>query len=138
MALLAEAHGAELARGITAIGDIPAVTVVKPTEVGMVMVQGRIGGDGAAFNLGEATVTRMVVQLASGEMGLAFNLGRDVEKTHLAAICDALWQNPSYRADVESHVLAAVRKRVELERARDLCQTAATRVDFFTMVRGEA
>jgi alpha-D-ribose 1-methylphosphonate 5-triphosphate synthase subunit PhnG len=34
-------------------------------------------------------------------------------------------------------VLAPIRTRVDAEHNRQLAQTAATRVDFFTLVRGE-
>lgn len=44
------------------------------------MVRGRIGGDGRPFNLGEGTVTRATVRLASGETGFAYHLGRDASK----------------------------------------------------------
>ena len=43
------------------------------------MLRGRVGGDGAPFNVGEATVTRAVVELPSGERGYAHILGRDAE-----------------------------------------------------------
>ncbi len=62
-------------------------------EDGLVMVRGRIGGDGAPFNLGEATVTRAAVRLASGEVGFGYVLGRDREKARLIALCDALLQS---------------------------------------------
>jgi alpha-D-ribose 1-methylphosphonate 5-triphosphate synthase subunit PhnG len=101
------------------------------------MVRGRIGGDGQPFNVGEATVTRAAVRLASGEVGFSYLLGRDRERARLAAICDALWQNEAKRAAVERHVLAPIRARAEAEGARQRAQTAATRVDFFTLVRGE-
>ena len=64
-------------------------------------------------------------------------LGRDQTKARLAAVCDALWQNDRYRATVERDVLAPIRTRLETERAQRRAQTAATRVDFFTLVRGE-
>ena len=62
------------------------------------MVRGRIGGDGAPFNVGEATVTRAAVRLASGEIGFGYVLGRDHEKARLIALCDALLQTDRYRA----------------------------------------
>jgi alpha-D-ribose 1-methylphosphonate 5-triphosphate synthase subunit PhnG len=101
------------------------------------MLQGRMGGDGAAFNLGEATVTRAAVRIPSGEVGFSYVLGRDRHKARLAALCDALWQNPSSREPLERHVLAPIRARHESERARQRALTATTRVDFFTLVRGE-
>jgi alpha-D-ribose 1-methylphosphonate 5-triphosphate synthase subunit PhnG len=137
MAILAEARPDELARGLAGLGAQPESTPLRAPETGLVMLRGRIGGDGAAFNLGEATVTRTAIQLGSGEIGLAYVLGRDPEKARLAALCDALWQNPDYRGRIEGEVLAPIKSRLEGERALERAQTAATRVDFFTLVRGE-
>ena len=136
MAALAEATAAELASGLAACPQLP-YTDLRAPETGLVMVRGRIGGDGAPFNLGEATVTRSAIQLATGEIGHAYVLGRDVEKARLAALCDALWQIEAHRGAVEDHVLAPVRGRIARERAQSQARTAATRVDFFTLVRGE-
>jgi alpha-D-ribose 1-methylphosphonate 5-triphosphate synthase subunit PhnG len=137
MATLADARASEIACGLAALGGDIAYVELRPIETGLVMLQGRIGGDGAAFNLGEATVTRASVRIPSGEVGFSYVLGRDHQKARLAAVCDALWQNPSCREPVERHVLAPIKARQESERARQRVQTAATRVDFFTLVRGE-
>lgn len=137
MAILAEARIDELAAGLSALGEMPGHTVLRPAESGLVMVRGRMGGDGAPFNLGEATVTRTAVQIASGQIGVSYVLGRDTEKARLAALCDALWQDAPRRDAIERYVLAPVRTRLETERSTKRAQTAATRVDFFTMVRGE-
>ena len=110
---------------------------LRAPETGLVMLRGRIGGDGAAFNLGEASVTRAAVQIASGEVGIAYILGRDQKKARLSAVCDALWQSKKYRDAVERRVLAPIRRRIDAEREHARAQTAATRVDFFTLVRGE-
>jgi alpha-D-ribose 1-methylphosphonate 5-triphosphate synthase subunit PhnG len=101
------------------------------------MLRGRAGGDGAPFNLGEATVTRAVVELPSGERGYAHILGRDLQRARLAAIFDALWQQPRQREAVEERVLAPVAARLEAARAKASAEIAATRVDFFTLKRGE-
>jgi alpha-D-ribose 1-methylphosphonate 5-triphosphate synthase subunit PhnG len=137
MALLAAATVAELTAGLARIEALPDHTELRAPETGLVMVRGRIGGDGAPFNLGEATVTRAAVQLASGEVGHSYALGRDRDKARLAALCDALWQNDRQRDAVERHVLAPVRDRLRGERSAQRSRTAATRVDFFTLVRGE-
>ena len=141
MAMLADARASEIATGLAAFGDdvahATAYVELRPVETGLVMLQGRIGGDGAAFNLGEATVTRAAVQIASGEVGIAYVLGRDQKKARLSAICDALWQSERYRDAVERRVLAPIRTRLDAERDRERGKTAATRVDFFTLVRGE-
>jgi alpha-D-ribose 1-methylphosphonate 5-triphosphate synthase subunit PhnG len=137
LAVLAQAHAHEIAAGLAALGPAPAHDEVRPAETGLVMVRGRIGGDGAPFNLGEATVTRCAVQLATGEIGFGYVLGRDRDKARLAALCDALWQSGAHRAAVEENVLAPLRARQHDRLARAREETAATKVDFFTLVRGD-
>ena len=136
MAVLAQAEAGELVQGIAAI-DTPRHSDLRPAETGLVMVRGRIGGDGAPFNLGEATVARAAVQLTSGEIGFSYVLGRDCAKARLAALCDALWQSQTHRASVERNVLAPLRDRLAREYDATRARTAATKVDFFTLVRGE-
>ncbi|WP_245303550.1 phosphonate C-P lyase system protein PhnG [Pseudorhodoplanes sinuspersici] len=137
MRILAEAKLQEIADGLAVIGEVIQHTDLRPPESGLVMLRGRIGGDGAPFNVGEATVTRCAVQLQSGQVGFSYALGRDRHKARLAAVCDALWQSDEHREAVERHVLSPVRMRIDAERTENECRTAATRVDFFTMVRGE-
>jgi alpha-D-ribose 1-methylphosphonate 5-triphosphate synthase subunit PhnG len=136
MATLADARTEEIAARVGALGP-PDYVELRPVETGLVMLQGRIGGDGAPFNFGEATVTRATVRIASGEIGFSYVLGRDRNKARLAALCDALWQNEATREALEREVLAPIRMRLETERARRREEIAASRVDFFTLVRGE-
>jgi alpha-D-ribose 1-methylphosphonate 5-triphosphate synthase subunit PhnG len=136
MATLADAGLRELQDGLAAIGPVE-MTEMRPAETGLVMLRGRIGGDGAAFNLGEAPVTRAAVRLATGETGFSYILGRDKEKARAAALCDALWQSPRHREEVDRRILAPVRERCARERLRTREEAAATRVDFFTLVRGD-
>jgi alpha-D-ribose 1-methylphosphonate 5-triphosphate synthase subunit PhnG len=137
MATLAQASTQEIADGLKAANVTPDYVALRPIETGLVMVRGRIGGDGQPFNVGEATVTRAVVRMASGEIGFAYQRGRDREKARLAAICDAVWQNKDKREAIERHVLTPIRARQDTERRRKQERTAPTRVDFFTLVRGE-
>ncbi|MDQ2083622.1 phosphonate C-P lyase system protein PhnG [Xanthobacteraceae bacterium Astr-EGSB] len=137
MATLAHADAHELADRLALLPTLPGSEDLRPAEIGLVMLRGRIGGDGAPFNLGEATVTRAAVRLLSGEIGHSYVLGRAPEKARLAAVCDALWQHPGYRTRIENDVLAPIRARLEGERSRRRAQTAATKVEFFTMLRGE-
>lgn len=136
IALLARANGAELRDAWAGWDDRPAFQVLRKPEIGLAMVRGRIGGGGGPFNLGEATITRATVRVASGEIGFSHILGRDRQKALHAAIFDALWQTAE-RERVEAVVLGPVRAR--LAAAADLTrrQVAATRVNFFTLVRGE-
>jgi len=137
MAVLAQAPGDEIAAGLAALGPMPAHDELRPAETGLVMVRGRMGGDGAPFNLGEATVTRCAVQLASGEIGFGYVLGRDRDKARLTALCDALWQCAEQRTAVERSVIEPLRARQQERLARSREDTAATKVDFFTLVRGD-
>lgn len=136
MGLLAKASRAELQAAFDALDDKPAAQPVRGPEMGLVMVRGRIGGGGAPFNLGEATLTRASVRLDDGTVGHGQALGTDGAKARLAAIFDALFQQPARRAEVAA-LLDAVAARIAGEDAEKARQTAATRVDFFTMVRGE-
>jgi alpha-D-ribose 1-methylphosphonate 5-triphosphate synthase subunit PhnG len=137
MAVLAQGRVDEIEAGLCAVVERLDYVELRAPETGLVMVRGRIGGDGAAFNLGEATVTRAAVQIASGEVGYSYILGRDDRKARLCAVCDALWQSKRHRDAVERRVLAPIRSRLETARVAERAETAATRVDFFTLVRGE-
>ncbi|AVO45931.1 phosphonate C-P lyase system protein PhnG [Phreatobacter cathodiphilus] len=134
MATVARATVGELAALETLAGE--GAEVLRAPEIGLVMVRGRIGGDGAPFNLGEATVTRAAISLPGGVIGFGHVLGRDREKARLAALADALWQAPATREAVET-LLAPVRDRIAAEAVTKRERAAATRVDFFTMVRGD-
>ena len=121
----------------TSIGVGIDVTEIRGPEIGLVMLRGRIGGGGMPFNLGEATVTRATVKLGSGEVGHAVVLGRDPEKAKLAASLDAAWHKNGLRHRIEAEVIEmslALASRRDSELAE---KTEATRVDFFTLVRGE-
>lgn len=134
--LLAQALRDELDAAWDVIDPKPEAQALRGPETGMVMVRGRIGG-GAPFNLGEATISRATVRLASGAVGHGQTLGTDGEKARLAAIFDALWQDPDVRPLVESNLLAPIAARITAQDSRKAEEAAATRVDFFTMVRGE-
>lgn len=135
--LLARADLEELQAAWSALANKPEVQPVRGPETGLVMVRGRMGGGGAPFNLGEVTVTRATVRLASGAIGHSNALGTDRDKGRLAAVFDALWQENATREFVEAALLAPIADRIAQERAHKAEETAATRVDFFTMVRGE-
>lgn len=135
MALCAEVSRADLEAAVSALGS-PAGTDLRPPETGLVMATGRIGGDGRPFNFGEVSVTRSAIRVADGPAGFAYHLGRDRAKARLAAILDALWQDPDRRAAVEA-ALEPAAGRLEAARRQAARRTAATRVDFLTLARGE-
>jgi alpha-D-ribose 1-methylphosphonate 5-triphosphate synthase subunit PhnG len=136
MGVLGLSTTADIAGYLDAV-SVPPHEQLRQPENGLVMLRGRIGGDGAPFNLGEATVSRAAVRLASGEVGFGYTLGRDGTKAKLIALCDALIQNTEFSDAVETQVLTPLRARVTAERQRKAAETAATKVDFYTLVRGE-
>jgi alpha-D-ribose 1-methylphosphonate 5-triphosphate synthase subunit PhnG len=136
MAVLAHSDSAQIAEHLEAI-KLPIYENLREPENGLVMVRGRIGGDGAPFNLGEATVSRAAVRLSTGEVGFGYTLGRDQQKARMIALCDALIQTVDHAETVEAQVLAPLRVAMISELNRRAAETAATRVDFYTLVRGE-
>jgi alpha-D-ribose 1-methylphosphonate 5-triphosphate synthase subunit PhnG len=136
MAVLAHSDVADIAGHLDALA-LPGHENMREPENGLVMVRGRIGGDGAPFNLGEATVSRAAVRLSTGEVGFGYTLGRDRQKAQMMALCDALIQTVDHADTVEAQVLAPLRAALTSERNRQAAETAATRVDFYTLVRGE-
>jgi alpha-D-ribose 1-methylphosphonate 5-triphosphate synthase subunit PhnG len=137
MAVLARCDADELAALLAAVVGQPAHRDLRKPESGLLMLRGRISGDGSPFNVGELTVARAAVQLSSGETGFGYVLGRDREKARLIALCDALMQSEEHRTAIESGVLTPIRARQhDADRAASE-RAAATRVEFFTLVRGE-
>jgi alpha-D-ribose 1-methylphosphonate 5-triphosphate synthase subunit PhnG len=137
MSILTCGSAAEIAQHLVAIDPIPAHIELRAPQSGLVMMRGRIGGDGAPFNFGEATVSSAAVRLASGEVGFGYVFGREHEKARLLALCDALVQSDKHQFAVEQQVLAPIRDRLLAERDLAAQRVAATKVEFFTLVRGE-
>ena len=136
MAVLAHADAADIAERLETVLS-PTHETLRQAESGLVMVRGRIGGDGAPFNLGEATVSRAAVRLSTGEIGFGYALGRDQQKAEMIALCDAMMQSAEFAEIVEAKVVAPLRAAMTAARNRTAAETAATRVDFYTLVRGE-
>jgi alpha-D-ribose 1-methylphosphonate 5-triphosphate synthase subunit PhnG len=133
MGVLAKAAATELAAAYAALGPQPAANFVRPPETGLALLRGRIGGRGAAFNFGEATVTRCVVRFDDkGPMGFGYVMGRDKQQAEHAAMFDALLQRGHDAAHRQVASLAAMQAaRI----ARQAAHAATSKVDFFTMVR---
>lgn len=136
MSLLAKSPKGRAAALLDAAFARPSFTWLRAPEIGSTMVRGRQGGSGAPFNLGEITITRCALRLETGEVGHAYIQGRQKQDAEVAALVDALMQTaaaPDVQAKVLD-VLASERATARKERAE---KAAATKVDFFTMVRGE-
>ena len=133
LGLLARASGPRLAE---LLPDLPPFDWLRRPELGAVMLRGRMGAGGAPFNLGEMTVTRCTLRLADGRVGQAFVQGRDKDHATRAAVADALLQGDQ-AGRIEAEVLAPLRAEEAARRRARAEKAAATRVEFFTLVRGE-
>lgn len=137
LGLLARATPGEVEDALDALGIASShVTDLRGPETGLVMMTGRMGGDGARFNLGEATVSRSTIHLATGEVGFGQRLGTDRELARRTAILDAAAATAA-GAPIIDRLCEEIEQRLATEHGRVEAETAATRVDFFTLVRGE-
>lgn len=141
--LLARADRAMLEQVWNDLADQPGYRRLKQPETGLVMVRARAGGVGQRFNFGEMTVTRCVValeptdEMPSGAMGVGYIQGRDQRKAELVALFDAMAQNATMADRIERDLIAPVESRLLAARLAREAKVAATKVDFFTLVRGE-
>lgn len=136
LAVLARASRDELEHALCRLPAAPVAEPVRRPESGMVMLRGRVGGTGDAFNLGEATVTRSAVRVGA-HLGLGYVLGRDRRKSELVALLDALLQDESCREAVLREVVEPLGRSQRAALERRSREVGASRVEFFTMVRGE-
>ena len=136
MAVLARSTRTDLAGFFEMKNGLPDHEIMKAAETGTVMIEGRAGGAGQRFNAGEATVTRCVVRLGT-YMGFSYALGRDKKHALYAALLDALLQDPIHHQEVMDTVIKPLEKSqsdARLDRSR---KAATTKVEFFTLVRGD-
>ncbi len=133
MAMLARASAEELQSLLEQHAPSVDYQVLRAPETGLCMVRGRMGGSGRPFNLGEMTVTRCVVQLEDDTTGIAYVTGRDRTQAELAALADALLQN----GHLSPENLEPLSRTQREQRERRSEQVATTKVNFFTLVRGE-
>jgi alpha-D-ribose 1-methylphosphonate 5-triphosphate synthase subunit PhnG len=133
MAILARAEADALEEYFEEQG-LPVHVVMKKPETGTVMIEGRAGGSGRRFNFGEATVTRCVVRVGD-TLGFSYALGHDRRKALLAAVADALLQGEN-ATTVMSKLIEPLAERQATARVIASRKAAATKVDFFTLVRG--
>lgn len=136
MSVLAKAPEGRVPALLDAVGERPVFTWLRAPEVGSTMIRGRAGGTGAPFNLGEMTVTRCALTLATGEVGHAYVQGRRKIDAEAVALVDAMMQTEA--ADLlRRSVLSPLEEEQAAAKTARAAKAAATKVDFFTMVRGE-
>jgi alpha-D-ribose 1-methylphosphonate 5-triphosphate synthase subunit PhnG len=133
MGVLARAGAEAIAARLDAAPPLPPHTRLRGPEIGLTMLRGRAGGDGAPFNLGEMTVTRCAVRLEDGTVGHAYLAGRDLRGAELAAVLDAALQDPARRPALMETVVAPLAAAQAEARAGTARKAAATRVRFLTM-----
>ncbi|MCW5770558.1 MAG: phosphonate C-P lyase system protein PhnG [Rhodospirillaceae bacterium] len=137
MAVLARVPEEQLVEAWCRIAEPPAYRRIRGPEAGMVMVRGRAGGTGGRFNLGEMTVTRCTVALEDGPVGHAYVAGTNARRAELAALFDALMQHPRHAVRLRSELIDPAAAEIARSRALVAQRAAATRVEFFTLARGE-
>lgn len=131
MSVLARADADQLEAA--SAGLLPEYTRVRGPEAGGIMLRGRAGGSGAAFNMGEATVVRCTVRSDSGHLGHAYCLGRELRRAELAAAIDAGLQDPARHDALMQAVIAPFAEAQAEAKAQTARRAAATKVEFFTM-----
>ena len=134
LGLLARSRSAHLAALMP--DPLPDHHLLRAPEIGAVMLRGRAGATGAPFNLGEMTVTRCSLRLACGTVGHGYVQGRDRAHALRAAALDALLQTAE-GATLQTSILGPLAKAEAEARQTRAAKAAATKVEFFTLVRGE-
>ncbi len=140
MALLARAPLALLEDALRAPMEGCRIEWLRRPETGLYMVQGRAGGTGERFNLGEVTVTRCTLRAhdvrgTPSPVGVSYVMGRHHRHAELAAVADALLQQPVQQAGLERALLTPVREFLSHQMAQRQSRAQSTRVDFFTVAR---
>lgn len=136
MSLMAVAPKGRVAALLDAAETRPAFTWLRAPEIGSTMVRGRTGATGAPFNLGEMTITRCALTLDTGEVGHAYVQGRRQADAEAAALVDAMMQTPLAER-LQVAVLDPLKAERTARKTNRAAKAAATKVDFFTMTRGE-
>ncbi|APX75903.1 phosphonate C-P lyase system protein PhnG [Achromobacter insolitus] len=137
MRVLALADPAALDGAFSALAGKPEHQTLRPAQTGMAMVRARSGGTGARFNLGEMTVTRCAVTMGEGVVGVAYVQGRSQRHAEQAAVADALLQLPEWHDTVQAQLIQPLARQHAERIERQARVAAQTKVEFFTMVRGE-
>ena len=138
MSVLAKAEAAEIEEVWARLSGTPAYIFLRRPETGLVMVRARAGGDGRPFNFGEMTVTRCSVRLVDGAVGHAYVAGRNGRHAELAAALDALLLLDAGRGNhLQEKVIRPLAAAQDRRRVSEGRKAAATKVDFFTVKRGE-
>ena len=110
---------------------------LRTPEIGSIMAQGRMGVTGDKFNIGEVTITRCSLKLNCGTIGHSYVQGRSKKKAEISALCDALMQTKMSK-EINKNIIIPLEKIKKDNKDKILSKAEATKVDFFTLVRGES
>jgi alpha-D-ribose 1-methylphosphonate 5-triphosphate synthase subunit PhnG len=135
LSILAKALPGRLSALWNALGLLPAYTLLRRPETGLVMVKGRISGNGAPFCAGEMTATHAAVRLETGEVGIGYVGGRSARHAEIAAAVDALGQRADWQERLETAIVAPLEAEAAARHRAIAARAAATKVDFFTVAR---
>ena len=114
-----------------------SVVILKGPEVGLLMTNGRIHSTGRPFHLGEVSLTKCVLKDDQGLLGYGHIIGRNKQQAKAIALFDLALQRINSAEPALIRLNAWKEEVAEIE-AMESEAVEKTRVDFFTMVRGEA
>lgn len=137
LSVLAKAAFADLDAAFEGMPTKPIWSIMRQPETGMVMSRARAGGTGERFNLGEVAVTRCTIRLEEGITGHGYVMGRNRRHAELIAVLDAMMQIPAHRDELEAAIIEPLAHRQTERNTNRGRQVAATKVDFFTVARGD-
>lgn len=137
MAVLAQSHPEALERCCTPLKLTPDYQLLRPTQIGLVQLQARMEVTGGRFMLGDMTISRAAVQLKDGTCGYSYVIGRNREHAERCAWLDALLQTKAASSRLWDSVIVPLHQQQQVQRAHQQDEVAASRVNFFTLVRGE-
>ena len=137
MRVLAHSQPAALAARMNALALAPGYDLLRAPEIGLVQIQARMGGTGARFFAGDATLTRAAIRLHSGTLGYGYVLGRDKAHAERCAVIDALLQEPPHFQTLMETLISPLEADRAARLAARQAEVNTSRVDFFTLVRGD-
>ena len=137
MSVLAQATVLELEQVWQDLAPPPRYQWLRQPESGLTLIRARVGNTGSLFNVGEMTLTRASV-VVNEVVGHAYLKGSNKRQAELAALFDALLQQDAYQAYLMEYLIQPIQQRLQAEREQRQADIAATKVDFYTLVRGES
>ena len=137
MSVLSHSDPASLAAKMVALNISADYETLRAPETGLVQLQGRMGGTGERFFAGDATLTRAAVRLSNGTVGYSWVLGRDKPHAERCAVIDALMQQPTHFQTLLETLITPLEADRTARIAARQAEINASRVDFFTLVRGD-